>query len=166
MVSGISNTEKSHTSASSMPKVRSAETNLLKSEMGSYHGPGTCTFYGTANTNQMLMEIMGLHLPGAAFINPGTKLRDALTQEAARRVPVDDGVRATTTCRSAGCSMNVPLPTVSSDSMRRAASTNHTIHLVAMAAAAGITLTWDDFSDLADSHAAARARVSQRARPT
>ena len=58
---------------------------LLEAEMQSYHGPGTCTFYGTANTNQMMMEIMGLHLPGAAFVNPNTTLRDALTREAARR---------------------------------------------------------------------------------
>ncbi|MGO4612258.1 dihydroxy-acid dehydratase, partial [Variovorax sp. 2RAF20] len=59
---------------------------LLESEMKSYHSPGTCTFYGTANTNQLLMEVMGLHLPGASFVNPNTPLRDALTREAAHQV--------------------------------------------------------------------------------
>ena len=68
-----------------MPRARSAAPNCSKPRSKSYHGPGTCTFYGTANSNQMLMEIMGLHLPGAAFVNPGTPLRDALTREAAKR---------------------------------------------------------------------------------
>src|SRR3546814_9450847 len=84
MTTGISNAEKA--------KVRQLHAQgklgrdaLLESEMKSYHGPGTCTFYGTANSNQMLMEIMGLHLPGAAFVNPYTPLRDALTRAAATR---------------------------------------------------------------------------------
>ena len=79
----------------------------MKAEMASYHGPGTCTFYGTANTNQMLMEFMGLHLPGACFVNPGTPLRDALTEpppNARSRSPRS----ATTTAPSAASSTNAP----------------------------------------------------------
>src|SRR5271154_5945755 len=84
MPSGISNDEKSRVrQAHAEGKASRAE--LLAVEMGSYHSPGTCTFYGTANTNQMLMEIMGLHIPGSSFVNPGTGLRDALTAEATRR---------------------------------------------------------------------------------
>ena len=148
MVSGISNTEKSHT-RQLYAEGKVGRDDLLKSEMGSYHGPGTCTFYGTANTNQMLMEIMGLHLPGAAFINPGTKLRDALTQEAARRA----------LSMTAAGNNYMPIGRMLDERAfvngivglhATGGSTNHTIHLVAMAAAAGITLTWDDFSDLAD----------------
>ena len=69
-----------------MPRARSAARSCSAAESASYHGPGTCTFYGTANTNQMLMEIMGLHLPGASFVNPNTPLRDALTTSAAKRI--------------------------------------------------------------------------------
>ncbi len=101
---------------------------LLEAESKSYHGPGTCTFYGTANSNQMLMEIMGLHLPGASFVNPGTPLRDALTAEATRRA------LAITTLG------NAYMPV----------ATNHTLHLVAMARAAGIIVTWEDFAALSD----------------
>ena len=68
-----------------MPRARSAAPNCSRPKSKSYHGPGTCTFYGTANSNQMLMEIMGLHMPGASFVNPGTPLRDALTREATKR---------------------------------------------------------------------------------
>ena len=80
----------------------------------SYHAPGTCTFYGTANSNQMLMEIMGLHLPGAAFVNPNTPLRDALTRAATQRVRRDHGARAMPTRRSAACSTSAPSSTASS----------------------------------------------------
>ncbi|MEP4461741.1 dihydroxy-acid dehydratase, partial [Roseibium sp.] len=84
MTTGISNDEKAKTrQLYAEGKVGRAE--LLESESKSYHGPGTCTFYGTANSNQMLMEIMGLHMPGASFVNPGTPLREALTREAAKR---------------------------------------------------------------------------------
>ncbi len=122
---------------------------LLASEMQSYHGPGTCTFYGTANTNQMLMEIMGLHLPGSAFVNPGTKLRDALTRAAAQRaIAITQGGNEFT-----------PLGHVLDERAwvngivglhATGGSTNHTIHLIAMARAAGIELSWDDFADLAE----------------
>ena len=87
MTSGISNDEKSEV----RKKFAAGEIGrdeLLKSEMAAYHGPGTCTFYGTANTNQMLMEFMGLHLPGSSFVSPNTDLRDALTEEGARRAPL------------------------------------------------------------------------------
>jgi len=122
---------------------------LLDAEMRSYHGPGTCTFYGTANTNQMLMEVMGLHLPGASFVNPGTPLRDALTKEAARRA----------LALTASGNEYTPIGRVLDERAfvngvvglhATGGSTNHTLHLVAMARAAGIRLTWDDFADLAE----------------
>ncbi|MGB5065277.1 MAG: phosphogluconate dehydratase [Candidatus Competibacter sp.] len=120
---------------------------LLEAESQAYHGPGTCTFYGTANSNQMLMEVMGLHLPGAAFVNPNTPLRDALTQAAARRaaritalgdeyIPVGWVVDERTIVNGI-----VGL-------LATGGSTNHTLHLVAIAHAAGILINWDDFSDL------------------
>jgi phosphogluconate dehydratase len=120
---------------------------LLESEAKSYHAPGTCTFYGTANSNQMLMEVMGLHLPGAAFVPPNTPLRDALTRAAARRA-------AAITALGEGY---IPLCRIVDERalvnavvglLATGGSTNHTIHLVAIARAAGITLNWDDFSDL------------------
>jgi phosphogluconate dehydratase len=120
---------------------------LLESESQAYHAPGTCTFYGTANSNQMLMEVMGLHLPGAAFVNPNTPLRDALTAEAARRV-----ARIT-----ALGSERIPLAEVIDERAivngivglhATGGSTNHTIHLIAIARAAGILINWNDFEDL------------------
>ena len=120
---------------------------LLQAESQSYHGPGTCTFYGTANSNQMLMEIMGLHLPGAAFPNPNTPLRDALTEAAATRA-----ARITSLGNE-----YTPVGKVVDERaivngivglLATGGSTNHTIHLVAIAHAAGIRVTWDDFSDL------------------
>jgi len=120
---------------------------LLEAESKAYHAPGTCTFYGTANSNQMLMEVMGLHLPGAAFIPPNTPLRDALTQAAAQRaaritalgdeyLPVGRVVDERTIVNAI-----VGL-------LATGGSTNHTLHLVAIAHAAGISINWDDFSDL------------------
>jgi phosphogluconate dehydratase len=120
---------------------------LLESEAGSYHSAGTCTFYGTANSNQMLMEVMGLHIPGSAFVPPNTPLRDALTAAAAQRA-----ARIT-----ALGSDYLPLARVIDEKsivnalvglLATGGSTNHTLHLVAMACCAGITITWDDFSDL------------------
>ncbi|MEE2526828.1 phosphogluconate dehydratase [Hyphobacterium sp. HN65] len=121
---------------------------LLAAESASYHSPGTCTFYGTANSNQMLMEIMGLHLPGAAFINPDDPLRPRLTEAAARRI-VD---------LTASGSSPTPLCEVVDERAivnaivglhATGGSTNHTLHLVAIARAAGIIIDWDDFDDLA-----------------
>ena len=148
MISGLGNTEKSKVrQLYAEGKVGRAE--LLEAESASYHAPGTCTFYGTANTNQMLMEIIGLHLPGASFVNPNTPLRDALTTAASQRV-----LRLTAQGDS---------PTRLCDVLDERAivngivglhatggSTNHTLHLVAMAAAAGIRITWDDFAALSE----------------
>ncbi len=120
---------------------------LLKAEMASYHGPGTCTFYGTANTNQMLMEFMGLHLPGASFVNPNTPLRDALTIEGAKRSLAISalGNEYTPVCdildEKAFVNGIVGL-------MATGGSTNLLIHLLAMARAAGIVLDWKDFSEI------------------
>jgi len=148
MPSGISNDEKAKVrQLYSEGKVGRAE--LLESESRSYHSPGTCTFYGTANSNQMLMEIMGLHLPGASFVNPGTPLRDALTREAAKRAlsitalgnaytPIAHIIDAKTIVNGL-----VGLHATGG-------STNHTIHLIAVAAAAGLDVTWQDMSDLSD----------------
>jgi phosphogluconate dehydratase len=120
---------------------------LLESEAGSYHSAGTCTFYGTANSNQMLMEVMGLHIPGSAFVPPNTPLRDALTAAAAQRA-----ARIT-----ALGTEYLPLARIIDEKsivngiiglLATGGSTNHTLHLVAMARCAGITITWDDFSDL------------------
>lgn len=122
---------------------------LLEAESRSYHGPGTCTFYGTANSNQMLMEIMGLHIPGASFVNPGTPLRDALTKEAARRALAITALgNAYTPVGRMIDERSVVNGVVGLHAT--GGSTNHTIHLIAMAAAAGIALTWQDISDLSE----------------
>lgn len=119
---------------------------LFKAESASYHSPGTCTFYGTANTNQMLMELMGLHLPGAAFVQPSTPLREALTKHATKQVislarsenlvPIGQQID-----EKAIVNAIVGL-------LATGGSTNLTIHLIAIARAAGIQINWDDFSDL------------------
>ena len=122
---------------------------LLESEAQSYHTEGTCTFYGTANSNQMLMEVMGLHLPGSAFIQPNTPLRDALTGAAARRVA---GMTALGEHYLPMADMVDERALVNGivGLLATGGSTNHTIHLIAMARAAGIAINWDDFSDLSD----------------
>ena len=119
---------------------------LLRAEMASYHGPGTCTFYGTANTNQMLMEFMGLHLPGASFVNPGDPLRDALTAAGTRRVLEITRAGDYTPV----CEVLSPEAFVNGIVGLHATggSTNLLIHLIAMARAAGVILDWEDFSDL------------------
>ncbi len=120
---------------------------LLEAESQSYHSAGTCTFYGTANSNQMLMEIMGLQLPGSSFVNPGTPLREALTAHAVRRALAQtrEGEHPT------------PLAHIVDEKavvngivglLATGGSTNHTIHLIAMARAAGVLIDWDDFSEL------------------
>ncbi|MBZ0161880.1 MAG: phosphogluconate dehydratase, partial [Notoacmeibacter sp.] len=122
---------------------------LLDAEAKSYHAPGTCTFYGTANSNQMLMEIMGLHLPGASFVNPGTPLRDALTREAAKRALAI--TRTGNDYTPVGRMLDERSFVNAIVGLNATGgSTNHTIHLIAMAAAAGIKLTWEDFSELSD----------------
>ena len=120
---------------------------LLAAESKSYHSPGTCTFYGTANSNQLLMEIMGLHLPGASFLNPGTAIRETFTRAAARRVVelthLTDSYTPLSDIIDEAVIVNALVGLLTSGG-----STNHTIHLVAMAAAAGIRLNWDDFAEL------------------
>jgi phosphogluconate dehydratase len=118
---------------------------LLAAEMASYHSPGTCTFYGTANSNQMLMEMMGLHLPGTAFVNPGTPLRLALTQaSAAQAVKLGGaGEGRFADIIDARSFVNAVVGLLATGG-----STNHTLHLVAMAASVGLTLTWEDMAAL------------------
>ncbi len=122
---------------------------LLEAELKSYHSPGTCTFYGTANSNQMLLEAMGLHVPGTAFVNPGDQLRDELTREAARTVLgiVKSSKRFSPIGKivdeKAIVNAMVAL-------LATGGSTNHLIHWVAVARSAGILIDWNDFSDLSD----------------
>jgi phosphogluconate dehydratase len=148
MPSGLSNKEKAEV-RERYAEGKASRDELLASEMAAYHSPGTCTFYGTANTNQMLMEIMGLHLPGASFVNPNTPLRDALTRAAAQQV-----VRLT---RQGG--QYLPLGEIIDERAlinsvvalhATGGSTNHTLHLPAIAQAAGIQLTWQDMAELSE----------------
>jgi phosphogluconate dehydratase len=146
MTSGLSNAEKARTRGL-FAEGKVGRDELLACEMQSYHGPGTCTFYGTANSNQLLMEIMGLHLPGASFVNPGTPLRDALTtaagQQIARLAAAGTGSVADIVDQRTMVNGVVGL-------LATGGSTNHTLHLVAIAAAAGIELAWDDFAQLSE----------------
>ena len=146
MTSGMPNDEKARV----RQKFATGEVGreeLMKAEMAAYHGPGTCTFYGTANTNQMLMEFMGLHLPGSSFINPNTPLRDALTEEGAHRALSLSalGNNYTPICQvldeRAFVNGIVGL-------MATGGSTNLLIHLITMARVGGIVLDWQDFSDI------------------
>jgi phosphogluconate dehydratase len=148
MQSGLPNDEKA--------KVRQQFANgevgrdaLMQAEMASYHGPGTCTFYGTANTNQMLMEFMGLHLPGSSFVTPNTDLRDALTREGAQRAL---GLSALGNDYTPVCDILDERAFVNGIVGLNATggSTNLLIHLIAMARAGGILLDWQDFSDLSE----------------
>ncbi|ACO78902.1 phosphogluconate dehydratase [Azotobacter vinelandii CA] len=148
MLSGLSNKEKADV-RQRYAEGKAGRDELLESEMKAYHDVGTCTFYGTANTNQMLMEVMGLHLPGSSFVNPGTPLRDLLTDEAARQV--------TRLSRQGGHFM--PLGRIVDERVlvnsvvalhATGGSTNHTLHLPAIAQAAGIQLTWQDMADLSE----------------
>ena len=122
---------------------------LMKAEMASYHAPGTCTFYGTANTNQMLMEFMGLHLPGASFINPGTPLREALTAEGTRRAAAISAL-GDNYCPVGRILNEKAFVNGIVGLMATGGSTNLVLHLVAMASAAGIQLDIQDFSDISD----------------
>ncbi len=156
MTTGLPNDEKARIrQLFAEGKVGRAE--LLEAESKSYHGPGTCTFYGTANSNQMLMEIMGLHTPGASFVNPGTPLRDALTKEAVKRALEITALR--NDYRPVGRMIDERSFVNGVVGLHATGgSTNHTIHLIAMAAAAGISLTWEDISDISD-HVPLLARV-------
>ena len=120
---------------------------LLDAEIGAYHSKGTCTFYGTANTNQMMMEVMGLHMPGAAFVNPGTKLRQQLTRAATHRLAQigweGDDYRPLGLCVDEKAVVNAAVGLLATGG-----STNHLIHLPAIARAAGIAIDWDDIDAL------------------
>ena len=146
MVSGLPNDEKARV-RQEFAKGNIDRAELMKAEMASYHGPGTCTFYGTANSNQMLMEFMGLHLPGASFVNPGTPLRDALTTAATERALE---ITALGNDYTPVCDILDEKAFVNGlvGLMATGGSTNLVIHLPAMAKAAGIILDLEDFSDL------------------
>jgi phosphogluconate dehydratase len=146
MTSGISNDAKAKT-RQLFAEGKIGRAQLLESESLSYHGPGTCTFYGTANSNQMLMEVLGLHLPGSAFVNPGTALREALTRAAARQA-VHISAQGDAFMPVAEIIDEQALVNAMVGLLATGGSTNHTMHLVAIARIAGITLNWDDFDTL------------------
>ncbi len=148
MTSGLPNNEKARIrQLYTEGKIGRAE--LLDAESKSYHGPGTCTFYGTANSNQMLMEIMGFHMPGSSFINPGTPLREALTREATKRaLAITAQGNEFTPAGEMIDERSIVNGVVGLHAT--GGSTNHTMHLLAIARAAGILLTWQDISELSD----------------
>jgi phosphogluconate dehydratase len=145
MPSGLSNTEKAKVrEQAAQGLVGRAE--LLAAESKAYHSPGTCTFYGTANSNQMLMEAMGLHVPGTAFVNPGTELRDELTREAVRTVL--DLIQARHYTPIGRLVDERAIVNAMAALLATGGSTNHLIHWVAVARSAGITIDWNDFAEL------------------
>jgi phosphogluconate dehydratase len=147
MPSGISNNEKGHI-RQLFAEGKIGREELLKGESDSYHSPGTCTFYGTANSNQMLMEIMGMQLPGSSFVNPGTELRNLLNEEAVK-VAVENTKHGFDRCIATIVDEKVIVNGIIG-LLATGGSTNHTIHLIAIARAAGIIINWDDMSDLSD----------------
>ena len=145
MSSGLSNNDKSKVRERAAQGLAGREE-LLQAESAAYHGPGTCTFYGTANSNQMLLEAMGLHVPGAAFVHPHDGLREALTREAVRTVlAITQGQRYTPIGRLVDEKVIVNAMVAL---LATGGSTNHLIHWVAVARAAGILIDWTDFADL------------------
>jgi phosphogluconate dehydratase len=146
MPSGLPNREKARV-RQRYAEGKADRNQLLAAEASSYHTVGTCTFYGTANSNQVLMEAMGLQLPGSSFVNPGTPLRDALTECAAHHITritaQGEDLRLLGEVVDERAVVNAMVALLASGG-----STNHSIHLVAMARAAGILITWDDFNDL------------------
>jgi phosphogluconate dehydratase len=146
MQSGITNGEKARI-RQLYAEGKISRDELLDAESASYHSAGTCTFYGTANSNQILMEAMGLQLPGGSFVNPGTDLRDALTAEAARHITritaLNGKLKALGEVVDERSFVNAMVALLASGG-----STNHTIHLIAMARSAGIIIDWTDFDEL------------------
>ena len=146
MPSGLPNKEKQRV-RQLYAEGKANEAELLESESASYHSAGTCTFYGTANSNQMMMEVMGLHVPGAAFVNPGTPLRQALTRAAVHRLPeigwIGDDYRPLGWCVDERAIVNAAVGLLATGG-----STNHVLHLPAIARAAGIVIDWEDFDRL------------------
>ena len=147
MPTGISNEEKGRI-RQLFAEGKIGREELLKGESDSYHSPGTCTFYGTANSNQMLMEIMGMQLPGSSFVNPGTELRDLLNEEAVK-VAIEN-TRLGFERSIAHIIDEKVIVNGIIGLLATGGSTNHTIHLIAIARAAGIIINWDDMSDLSD----------------
>ncbi|MFM5907823.1 MAG: phosphogluconate dehydratase [Novosphingobium sp.] len=146
MPSGIGNKEKQKV-RQLYAEGKASREELLKSEMGSYHSPGTCTFYGTANSNQMMMELMGLHVPGAAFVPPNTPLRSALTRAAVHRLAAitkkGENYRPMAQVVDERAIVNAAVGLLATGG-----STNHAMHLPAMARAAGISIDWQDLDEL------------------
>ena len=147
MTSGISNDEKAKT-RQLFAEGKVGRDALLESEMASYHSPGTCTFYGTANSNQMMMEMMGLHMPNTAFVNPNTPMREALTRAAAAHIAT--AVRHNTILPVGEMVSEKTIVNAIVGLMATGGSTNHTMHVVAFARAAGIIVNWDDFNEISD----------------
>ncbi|MBT80223.1 MAG: phosphogluconate dehydratase [Alteromonadaceae bacterium] len=148
MPSGLPNKEKARV-RQEFAQGKVGRDKLLEAESQSYHSAGTCTFYGTANSNQLVVETMGLHLPGSSFVNPGTPLRDALTKaasvQATRITDLGDNYTPIGHIVDEKAIVNGIVALLATGG-----STNHTMHLVAIARAAGILVNWDDFSDLSD----------------
>jgi len=144
MPSGLANKEKQRV-RQLFAEGQVGEEELLAAESASYHGAGTCTFYGTANSNQMMMELMGLHVPGAAFVNPGTPLRQALTRAAMHRVAALAATRERPLSRVID---ERAIVNAAVGLLATGGSTNHAIHIPAMARAAGIIIDWRDFDEL------------------
>ena len=146
MPSGVSNKEKQRV-RQLYAEGKATRAELLDSELGSYHSPGTCTFYGTANSNQMMMEMMGLHIPGAAFVTPGTKLRQQLDREAVHRVTEmklgGNDYRPLGECVDEKAVVNAAVGLLATGG-----STNHAIHIPAFARAAGVQIDWTDLAEL------------------
>lgn len=146
MPSGLPNNEKARV-RQDYAEGKVGRDALLEAESASYHSAGTCTFYGTANSNQLVVEVMGLHLPGSSFVNPGTPLRDALTKAAAvqatRLTDLGDNYMPIGHVVDAKAMVNGLVALLATGG-----STNHTMHLIAVARAAGLIVNWDDFSDL------------------
>ncbi len=151
MPSGLPNKEKARV-RQLFAEGKASREELLEAESASYHGPGTCTFYGTANTNQMMLEMMGLHLPGASFVQPGTKLRQELTRAAVHRVAEigwakngqdNEDYRPLGLCVDEKALVNAVVGLLATGG-----STNHTIHIPAIARAAGVIVDWDDMDEL------------------
>ena len=149
MRTGIANKEKARV-RELYAEGKASREELLESEIAAYHGKGTCTFYGTANSNQMMMEAMGLHVPGASFINPGTKLRQELTKAAVQRLPQigwdGDDYRPIGEVVDERAIVNAAIVLLATGG-----STNHLIHLPAIARSAGILIDWEDFDRLSRS---------------
>ena len=148
MTSGLPNKEKAHV-RELFAQGKIGREEMLASEVKAYHSPGTCTFYGTANSNQLMAEMLGMHLPGSSFVNAGTNLREALTKAASTRVAtmthLGDDYTPLAKVISEKSVVNAMVGLLASGG-----STNETMHLVAIARAAGIRIDWDDFAELSD----------------